>query len=147
MPAQRKVIQFELPHLALFTPQPSQAIGHRMTMEGVTDASVLGQAYTIVRDSQIVMVGGIRPQQPGVGLAWSIIADDINRYDMIYAYRSMIALINSDEIIDLYRRIEMLVCEPYLAAHRLARMLGFTKEGVMVKRGFHGEDVAMYART
>jgi len=147
MPALRKVIPFELPHLRLFTPQPSQVTGYRATIEGVTDATVLGQCFTIVRDNRVVMVCGIRPQQEGVGMAWSIIADEADRYDMLYAARKMLLFFASKEVRGLYRRVEMLVCDPFKQGHRFAGMLGFSKEGVMAKRGFNGEDVAMYART
>lgn len=147
MAARRKIITFQLPHLALFTPQPYQAVGHRLMIEGIPDVSVLGQAFTVVRDNRIAMCCGVRPQQPGVGTAWSLISQDAGRYDMLYAVRNIRPYLTSLFSEGVYRRVELLTATEFCQGNRFARMLGFVREAVLAKRGFHGEDVTLYART
>ena len=102
-------------------------------------------AMTGLRDDRIIFCCGVIPQWIGRAIVWALLADSVNRYEMLWIHRQVQWILEA-QINNGYHRIEAHVHEPFAAAHRWARMLHFESEGLMRKYDPEGRDMRLYAR-
>lgn len=107
--------------------------------------AAVSPGMTGFRDDLIIFCAGVIPQWEGRAIAWALLADSVDRYDMIWIHRQVEWILQT-QIKNGYRRIEAHIHEPFTAAHRWIRMLGFVSEGLMRRYDPLGRDMRLYAR-
>ena len=100
---------------------------------------------TGLRDGRIIFCAGVIPQWEGRAIAWALLGDSVNRYDMVWIHRQCQWILET-QVKNGYHRIEAHIHEPFAAAHRWIRMLGFISEGLMRRYDPLGRDMRLYAR-
>lgn len=98
-----------------------------------------------LRADRVIACTGIVPQWKGRAVMWALLADSVNRYDMIWLHRQAVWFLDI-QIANGFHRIEAHVHEPFTAAHRWVDMLGFVSEGLMRRFDPTGRDMRLYAR-
>ncbi len=134
---------FKSEHLLSMNFQDNQQ--HLMTYITKESAKTIeaapGQAYTICDDDEILAVAGVMDIGEGRGYAWSFIAKEVG-VRMVQVTRVVKRYLK----IAPFRRVEMAVDCEFSAAHRWARMLGFTMEAERMRAyAVDGRDCALYA--
>jgi hypothetical protein len=135
-------LAFTAEHLRTLTLQPAQRdFAERLCDDGyarmLTEA---GCAVTACYDGRVFACGGAIELWPGRAQVWSLISADAGPHfvAIVRGMRRFLALQDA-------HRIEAVVDTNFAAGHRLARMLGFVREGTM--RAYdQGRDCDLYAR-
>lgn len=137
------LVPFKPEHLRMLVLQDAQAWMQPMIEEAdYADALVAaGPCWTLTDGETVAMCAGLVRMWETRAQAWSLMSAHAGRR-MIRVVRIMKGLID----LQAERRIEAVVDEEFEQGHRLIRMLGFVKEGVMRAYLPDGGSVAMYAR-
>lgn len=123
--------------------QPAQA--HLRDEIKDTDFKSLenNHSYTLLKDGNPVLCGGVTELWKERGLLWSFIGSDMSINEFVEAHYLVKYYLTLLE----YRRLEMYVDVDFKAGHRWAKLLGFELEAERMK-AFHpnGSASSMYAR-
>lgn len=135
-------LKFAAEHLRGMTLQPAQQdFADRLCDEGYAlTLAEAGSAITLRHDGRTLACGGIVEIWTGRSQVWSLISADAGPHfvAVVRGMRRFLAMHDA-------RRIEAVVDTNFAAGHRLARMLGFVREGTM--RAYdQGRDCDLYAR-
>jgi len=146
----RKVEQFVPQDLSEIRIQAAQT-GEDVVCRSFTDeqwqtALAAGPAYTARRDGTVLCCAGIIPQWSGRAITWSFLSEDITPKDMLFVTRQVKSLLDSVQLLPMYRRIETTVKNDFWQGIRWAGILGFIPEGILRCYDPHGNDYIMYAR-
>lgn len=94
-------------------------------------------------DGEVLCVAGIVERWAGCGLAHAIISANAGPH-----FKRVIGSIREHlETGHRYNRVECYVLTNWDEAHRMARVLGFRREGTMQQFDVYGNDCDLYART
>lgn len=99
-----------------------------------------GPAWSAVQEDKVLVCAGLVPLWEGRSQIWSLIAADAGPY-FIRLVRGMRTFLDLQDV----RRIEAAVATEFPQGHRLARMLGFVREGTMRGYAPGGRDHDLYA--
>jgi hypothetical protein len=135
------VVPFIREHLQRMIVQQKQQGMESLVTEEVFAALESGQSYTAIDGDEILACAGVVTLAPGRAGAWAYLSRDVGNR-MVGVTRAVRQFLRMAD----YRRIEMDVDCEFLAAHRWAKMLGFTLECER-RRKFtpDGRDCALYA--
>lgn len=103
-----------------------------------------GWAFTgMDSNGEILGVAGVIMQWQNRGMAWAYLSDKATGSKFLFVHRAVKRFLSTCYV----NRIEMTVDCEFQAAHRWAKMLGFTLEAPMMKSYRpDGGDCALYAR-
>ena len=139
-----RIEPFRPHHLSLLILQPhQQAWQGRVTSSHARALNRRGQAWTGRSDAgRVVACAGVLDRGEGRGLAWALLAGDLEPGGFIGLHRAVAKALPTLP----YRRIEAHVAADFPPGRRWARLLGFGFEGVM--RGYQadGGDALLFAR-
>lgn len=107
----------------------------------VPEAADMGPAFTITRGDTLLMVAGLVEVHSAYASAWALFTSGLGG-DYAAIVRAIRRVLDASG----YRRVDAMIREDWGRAHALARLLGFSKEGVSRAMGEKGEDFATYAR-
>lgn len=137
------LVPFKPEHLQMLVLQDAQAWMQPMLEDPGYGAALVdaGPCWTLTDGQSVAMCVGLVRMWENRGQAWALMSAHAGRH-MVQAMRMMRGLM------DLLpeRRIEAVVDADFEQGHRMIRMLGFLKEGVMRAYLPDGRDVAIYAR-
>lgn len=141
-----RFIPFQASHLLYLQLQPVQRDVQRLlTQPGYgeqLEAPDLSWSGEI--DGKIVGCGGIFPQWPGRGLAWSLIGDAPTRAWIAISWQAKRVIARAHEL--GYRRLDATVLAGHAEGCRWMDALGFKIEGKMHCYDLRGNDHYLYAR-
>ena len=123
--------------------QPSQA--RQVSHVPASYASVEkppGPAMTAIAGDRIILVGGIIPTAPKIGVLWAVLSEAAGSH-MVWLHRATKRFLTLQE----WQRIEATVEEGFPAGCRWLELLGFKHEGPMPKYGLNGETHIRFGRT
>jgi hypothetical protein len=102
-----------------------------------------GIAYTIEAPEGLVASGGVIPLWKGVGEAWVVTSDLVEKYPIFFAKTVWRKL---HEILDVngIERVQTTIHRDHMVSQRWAERMGFENEGLM-RRFLGGEDYYRYA--
>lgn len=137
-----EIVPLKLWHLQMINVQSMQKELHDMiTPETARNIVNNCNGYTAVDGEEVLAIAGLVDCGEGRAHAWSYISQDVGRRLLTVA-KAMGEHLNNAT----YRRVEMAVDCDFPQAHRLARILGFSKEcDRMTKYTADGRDCALYA--
>jgi hypothetical protein len=135
------VVPFTREHMQTMVLQQRQQGLESLLTEEVLSALESGQSYTAIDGDEVLACAGVLTVAPGRAGAWAYLSENVG-HRMVGVTRAVKRFLQMAE----YRRIEMDVDCEFPAAHRWARMLGFTLECER-RRKFtpDGRDCALYA--
>lgn len=136
-----EVVEFEPVHLEALLDVPAYLGSVREAAKHYKP----GLAFTAVADGRVIAAGGGFPLWRGVAEAWVAVGSvkAVTGRAVIYAIRKRIdAVMRANGL----HRMQASVYEPHVAAHRLARAVGFDYEGRMRGYGRDGETYVRYGR-
>lgn len=127
-------------------PQPAQ-VDEGGAFSGVDwDAYLLmGKAFTLTRSGRPVVCAGAHLALPGVVEGWAMVGAEAGRGALLPAVRGIGAFLYDLPWADV-RRVQTTVRLDFAAGHRMARLLGFVREGTLRRYGPGGSDFVMYAK-
>ncbi len=102
-------------------------------------------SFSGVFGDKVVVSAGFIEIWPWRAVAWSVIDKDVTGQKLIPVHRAVMNAINCYQP-SLFKRLEMAVLQEFKQAHRWARMLGFSPEGVMSMYDEWGRDYTLYSR-
>jgi hypothetical protein len=104
-----------------------------------------GGAYTLLSSEGVVAISGVVSVMPGVGAAWAVTSELVNKYPKAYykGTRDFLRAIISDWRL---HRVQTTVIATNKVAVNWIQHLGFQREGLMRKYGADGSDHYLYAR-
>lgn len=114
--------------------------GQTFTEEDLASFIGAGLALAVVKDGEVLALGGIVEKWPGYATIWGLLSGSIGATFPLLHRGVCRALVSSP-----WARIEAHVAVEHEAGHRWMGMLGFQKEGVM-RKFWQGRDFALYAR-
>jgi hypothetical protein len=144
----RKVLCFEPDHLSSIEPQAGQD-GEREFLLGRDWAEYRrggGVAWTGMKLSKIIAVGGVFTIWPGRGTAWFLMDKAFDRYDLLWLARRAKRYLTQTAPKSGLRRLEVTVRQEFRPGHLFARHLGLQYEGLLRKFDPYGHDHVLYAR-
>lgn len=100
-----------------------------------------GPCVALQAGAEVLVCCGLMHLWENRSVAWSLIARDAGRH-FVRIFRMMRAIMEQHPV----RRVECTVDPGFENGHRLARMLGFEREGLMRAYLPDGRDVVQYAR-
>lgn len=102
-------------------------------------------AYTLLSPDGIICIAGVAPVWPGVGAAWSVTSDLVNKYPKAYfkATKQVLDAISADWKL---HRVQVSVNVENKKAVNWVQHLGFQFEGLMRAYGVDKQDHYLYAR-
>lgn len=103
-----------------------------------------GRSFSGFEGDRILGFAGLIEYWPTRWMAWSVLSDTVDRYDLLWIHRTFKAQI--DALPSTVKRLEVTVLDTYAAGHRWAQAMGFKKEGLMEAYDHFGHDHAMYVR-
>lgn len=104
----------------------------------------LETSHTYIHEGEILCCAGIIPYWEGVGEAWFVIPDDIDKAKVRICSTVKRYL---DNVLDThYRRIQATARADNEKAIRFLEWLGFKREALLEKYGIEGDDYYLYAR-
>ena len=121
--------------------------------EGAIDVGMAGDgpAFTIEAAGEhgaseheagrLLMIGGLVEVHRGHAIAWASLAEAKGAAFLAVTRATRAVIAGSG-----YRRVSMLARDGFAPAHRWARLIGLTREGMMRSYGEDGSDYAVYAR-
>lgn len=138
-----RIVQFEPDHLKLLLLQPSQAIMQPLldNPEYAQSLKDAGPAYSAVDGDAVFACAGFIPQWEGRAIAWALISAEAGRH-----FVTITRAVKRAMDLHQFRRVETAVAHEFPQGHRWARMLGFTREGLMRRYTPDGRDCDLYAR-
>lgn len=130
-------------HLTRLRLQPAQRYfsGALSDPDYAVELAEAGPAYALVAGERVLAVGGVAERWHGVGLAWSLLAADIGPH-----LRTLIRLTDGFFKQGPWHRLEIAVDDGFEEGCRLARLLGFEREGLAKKYTPDGRDCWIFAR-
>lgn len=146
--------KFKAEHVNGMKVQETQDRAQMLSRWGFDDWKQLEQqdlCYSAWRDDVLIGIGGIMPQWPGRAQAWMLVMD-LNETSQersrkwMWAFRAIGRFLDGVQKFKKFRRIETTVDLSFSKGHRLAKMLGFHAEGILVAYDPAGRDHVMYAR-
>lgn len=112
--------------------------------EAVDRMAVMGSAFTLRdMDGRVLLIAGIAQIDPGYGHCWTFQSRHSGPW-MLRITRAVAQYL--DLRMAKHRRLEMMVRADFAQAHRWARLLGFTDEGVMDCAAPDGCDMVRFGR-
>lgn len=122
-------------------PTVSALLSH-LTSAHVTALEETPFAYTILRDSRVLVCAGVSEYWPNRGEAWALLAANVGP-DMVPVTKMVKRFLDVCPL----RRIEAAVGVDHKAGHRWAHLLGFQLEAPLLRSYTpQGEDCALYSR-
>ncbi len=99
--------------------------------------------YTLLNDfDEPVVIGGIRQFWFNRGEAWLLFSSQIVKKDVLRLHKIVKSFLN----LTPYKRVEIVVDSDNESGHRLAKIYGFKKEGLMRAYRSDGGDTVLYAK-
>lgn len=121
-------------------PQPAQAGVDRTTL-AATIKEGLGFSLAALKHGQLVVLAGVAPRHPGVGVAWAVLSSDLTAREFLTIHRATDRAMKAS----VFDRIEAYASMDHEPSIRWLEILQFKCEGVM--RKFHnGKDFALFAK-
>jgi hypothetical protein len=123
--------------------QRGQEIWRRQFTEEYALAMAMCGSITGEWDGNVLCVAGVVERWRGCGLAHAIISCEAGPHfkKVIHSIREYLSTGHK------FRRIECYVRTDWSEAHRMAKALGFVREGTMHDFDIFGNDCDLYART
>ena len=106
---------------------------------------MVADSFSGLFDGKVCVSAGFIKEWPWRGVAWALIDRNVTKQMMIPVHRAVMQAIESYQP-TMFHRLEMAVRHDVREAHRWAKMLGFTPEGIMRKYDELGRDYTLYAR-
>ena len=129
-------------HVLTMALQPSQAyFASSVTAEYAESLVKAGPAFAGAHGGDVVCCAGVLPQWEGRAIGWALMSPTAGPH-MLRITRASRRFFDMQQI----RRIETWVDPMFPAAVRWIEMLGFKREGCMVKYTPLGGDADLYAR-
>lgn len=105
----------------------------------------LPDVYTLLMHGEVVIIGGIHVQWPGVAEGFLITTPLVEKYVKSF-HKAMIRVIEVLRQRRKLRRLQTVVNVKHEVSHGWIQHLGFEPEGIMRKYGPDGSDYVRYAR-
>ncbi len=144
------ILPFKAEYAEGFDPQNAQNAGHiaagltRETWEAVEKTN---HSFAGFRDDRLLGMAGVALEWPGRATAWMLVHGDTRGgADLLWMFRQITKFLDDLQVGPEYRRVETTVLAGFKAGHRLAKMLGFQREGYMRCYDSAGQDHVLYAR-
>ena len=137
-----EVVPFKAAHLAAIRLQAAQMYLSKWVTIEQSEALEQTPGYTALDDGVPICAAGVIPIWAGRAMAWSFISD-VGPTNFLKCHRAVQRFLDGCDI----QRVEMTVDCAHVAAHRWAKMLGFTVEAERMKAyAPDGHDCSLYAR-
>jgi len=135
------VVPFTRDHMHRLVVQQRQQGLESLLTEEILSVLENGHSYTAIDGDEVLACAGVLTLAPGRAGAWAYLSENVGNR-MVVVTRAVKRFLQMTD----YRRIEMDVDCEFPAAHRWAKMLGFTLECER-RRKFtpDGRDCALYA--
>lgn len=142
-----KIIDFKPEHFGQFILR-----GHKATpVEVFPDLKKRAEqldgtaAYTAIAGSEIIACAGVVEVWSGVGEAWMLVSDLVEKYPVFF-HRTVKDILNAIYKKYQFQRIQATVRADFEKGHRWIETLGFKCEGLMKRYGIDQADHYRYAR-
>lgn len=136
------IIPFEPDHLrGMLLQQAQQWMGPMLGHEYGESLKRSGPCFTLEDEGRAIICAGVVEMWEGRGHAWSLIAQDAGAH-FVRIVRAMRHFLDLQDT----RRIEAAVGANFEQGHRLMKMLGFEREGLMRAYLPNGQDAVLYGR-
>lgn len=135
--------KFRAEHFEALRGEPSVAplLGH-LTSAHLSALESAPYAYSILRDSRVLVCAGVAEYWPGRGEAWAVLSTGL-RHDLVRVTKMIRRFLEVCPV----RRIEAAVSIEHDAGHRWARLVGFQLEVPLLKSYLpDGRDCSLYSR-
>ena len=137
-----KVVPFRAEHLEGLVLQSAQKdMSGYLSRDYGAGLEHTGQAFTAIRDGQILGCAGVETIWANRGIAWSLLGQ-VTPFELLGIHRHVSAFLESLSL----RRIEMTVDARHGSGRRWAVMLGFQREGTLRAYTPDGRDCHLYSR-
>lgn len=136
------IVPFEPSHLGSISLQKAQRwIGPTAHPDYGKQLKAAGHCYTMMDGDRVVACAGLVNMWENRAHAWAMISGDAGSR-FVRMFRAMRSFLDMQET----RRIEASVDVDFEQGHRLMRMLGFNREGLMKAYMPDGRDAVLYGR-
>jgi len=103
-----------------------------------------GPAFTLFKDGQIVVIGGVARLWKGVGEAWVLPGNGMK--NPLLFHKTVSRILETIQEAEEFHRIQAIVFEDFAKGHKWVKALGFKSEGLLIAYGPNRENAIRYAR-
>lgn len=138
-----EIVPFKAEHLTRLKAQPSQeGLLSTVTPENAESIELApGIAYSAIEGDKVLAIAGILEYGDGRGLSWAYLSSDMGN-----KFVGITRAVKRALEITTCRRVELAADCDFPAAHKWARLLGFTLEAPRMKKyTADGRDCSLYA--
>ena len=145
-----RIEPFRAEHFYELMPQARQQtdLANMAGRDDWSPESLIGQEFATSAfcDDRLLGFAIVTPLWVGRACVSVFFSVEMNRYSLLWAYRTIVAKLDELQVQPRFRRIEASVLESFPQAHRMICGMGFVSEGLMRRYDPAGRDHRLYAR-